>query len=129
MKKLCHCDDWQKQGSFVEGHTTPDTKMMGKPQVLSFWELLDIFAWYIFSWFVLQVVGRYQEQELDWGKLKKARLLLFCKVFWDFLKLKIVEMESIDQEYLEILERVTYVMSIYVCVCVCVFGYLEVKRW
>jgi hypothetical protein len=44
LSKLCHCDDWQKQASFVEWHTTPEMEMMGKSQVLSFWELLDIFA-------------------------------------------------------------------------------------
>jgi hypothetical protein len=44
--------------------------------ILSFWELLDIFPWYLFSGLFLQVVGRYQqqkqEQSLDLSKLKKV---------------------------------------------------------
>jgi hypothetical protein len=90
-----------KQGSFVEGHNTPEMELMGKPQVLSFWELLIVFAWYIFEGFVLQVVGRYREQELDWGKLKKARLLQMERV--------------LIKSICKIWKRVTYMMSIYVC--------------
>jgi hypothetical protein len=90
LPNLCHCDDWQKQGKLCRrAHTTTEMEMMGgKSQVLSFWELLNIFACLVHllmvcfasGWEVWAAGGAG-----SWigGKLKKARLFLFCKAFWD----------------------------------------------
>jgi hypothetical protein len=63
--------------------------------ILSFWELLDIFPWYLFSGFFLQVVGRYQQQEqeqsLDLSKLKKVSLFSLFGKFLGFLKPRLLK--------------------------------------
>jgi hypothetical protein len=67
-------------------------EMMGKSQVLSFWELLDIFAWYTSSqglfckW--LGGMGT-RSRSWIWGKLKKAKIVSFLQSFLGFLKLRL----------------------------------------
>jgi hypothetical protein len=53
------------------------------------------------------------------GQIEEGKIASSLQSFLGFLKLNIVEMESIDQEYLEILEK-GYIHDVNLCVCVCV---------
>ncbi len=62
------------------------------------------------------------------GQIDEGKFVSFFAKFSGILETQILEMESINQEFLEILERVTYMMSIYV-VFLWLFGSQEMPEF